>query len=236
MSEGQGGARLTPKSLVGASRYRFCYCWSVHTYAHVVCPSEVTEHSLKELVGAGGFVCLLLAIPVTPLQVCEQSCAALCVLALRKPANSRVIMEGGGAQAALQAMKAHPQEAGVQVGMGNRRRGREPGGQVGREASQQVRGWAEQRVQALFDLAHYHRDPSLQGLLPSQLQCPASPSQPPKTCLTLPAIVLSPVPLVFLHLILPFPNSLFRGILVGGVGWTHRRGPAGIHGSFLAPP
>ncbi|XP_077894027.1 armadillo repeat-containing protein 6 isoform X2 [Ictidomys tridecemlineatus] len=47
-------------------------------------------------------------------QVCEQSCAALCVLALRKPENSRVIMEEGGALAALQAMKAHPQEAGVQ--------------------------------------------------------------------------------------------------------------------------
>ena len=113
-------------------------------------------------------------------------------------------------------MKAHPQEAGVQVGMGNRRRGREPGGQVGQEARQQVLGRAERRVQALFDLAHYHRDPSLQGLLPSRLQCPASPSQPPKMCLTLPAVVLSPVPLVFLHLILPFPNSLFRGILVGG--------------------
>lgn len=47
-------------------------------------------------------------------QVCEQSCAALCVLALRKPENSRVIVEGGGALAALEAMKAHPQEAGVQ--------------------------------------------------------------------------------------------------------------------------
>ncbi|OWK11789.1 ARMC6 [Cervus elaphus hippelaphus] len=47
-------------------------------------------------------------------RVCEQSCAALCVLALRKPANSRVIVEAGGAQAALQAMEAHPQEAGVQ--------------------------------------------------------------------------------------------------------------------------
>uniref|UniRef100_A0A8C8YH29 Armadillo repeat-containing protein 6 n=1 Tax=Prolemur simus TaxID=1328070 RepID=A0A8C8YH29_PROSS len=47
-------------------------------------------------------------------QVCEQSCAALCVLALRKPENSRVIMEGGGALAALRAMKVHPQEAGVQ--------------------------------------------------------------------------------------------------------------------------
>lgn len=48
--------------------------------------------------------------------MCEQSCAALSVLALRKPENSRVIVEGGGALAALEAMKAHPQEAGVQVG------------------------------------------------------------------------------------------------------------------------
>ncbi|XP_007461142.1 PREDICTED: armadillo repeat-containing protein 6 isoform X3 [Lipotes vexillifer] len=47
-------------------------------------------------------------------QVCEQSCAALCVLALRKPENSQIIVEGGGALAALQAMKAHPQEVGVQ--------------------------------------------------------------------------------------------------------------------------
>lgn len=54
-------------------------------------------------------------LPVPHSQVCEQSCAALCVLALRKPENSRVIIEGGGALAALQAMKAHPQEAGVQV-------------------------------------------------------------------------------------------------------------------------
>lgn len=35
-------------------------------------------------------------------------------MTLRKPDNSRVIIEGGGALAALQAMKAHPQEAGVQ--------------------------------------------------------------------------------------------------------------------------
>lgn len=48
--------------------------------------------------------------------MCEQSCAALCVLALRKPENSQVIVEGGGALAALEAMKAHPKEAGVQVG------------------------------------------------------------------------------------------------------------------------
>ncbi|KAK2087785.1 hypothetical protein P7K49_033692 [Saguinus oedipus] len=47
-------------------------------------------------------------------RVCEQSCGALSVLALRKPNNSRIIMEGGGVVAALQAMKAHPQEAGVQ--------------------------------------------------------------------------------------------------------------------------
>lgn len=49
------------------------------------------------------------------LQICEQGCAALCVLALRKPENCSVIMEGGGALAALQAMKAHPREVAVQV-------------------------------------------------------------------------------------------------------------------------
>lgn len=125
-----------------------------------------------------GSVCLLSAVPVASLQVCEQSCAALCVLALRKPANSRIIVEGGGAQAALQAMKAHPQEAGVQVGMGDRRGGQEPGGQVGRRPASRSWGWAERRVQALSGLAHPRRDPSLQGLLPSQ---------PPVSCISIPA-------------------------------------------------
>lgn len=37
------------------------------------------------------------------------------MLALRKPENCKVIMEGGGALAALQAMKAHPREVTVQV-------------------------------------------------------------------------------------------------------------------------
>lgn len=37
------------------------------------------------------------------------------MLALRKPENCSVIMEGGGALAALQAMKAHPREVAVQV-------------------------------------------------------------------------------------------------------------------------
>lgn len=62
----------------------------------------------------------LTASPPVPfyLQVCEQSCAALCMLALRKPENCRVIMEGGGALAALQAMKMHPREVTVQVLMG----------------------------------------------------------------------------------------------------------------------
>lgn len=49
------------------------------------------------------------------MQICEQGCAALCMLALRKPENCNVIMEGGGALAALQAMKAHPREVAVQV-------------------------------------------------------------------------------------------------------------------------
>lgn len=48
-------------------------------------------------------------------QVCEQGCAALCVLALRKPNNCKVIMENGGALAAVQAMKTHPGEVNLQV-------------------------------------------------------------------------------------------------------------------------
>uniref|UniRef100_G1U577 Armadillo repeat containing 6 n=1 Tax=Oryctolagus cuniculus TaxID=9986 RepID=G1U577_RABIT len=69
------------------------------------------------IVRAGGAASIVAAMTrhLASPQVCEQSCAALCVLALRKPENSRVIMEGGGALAALRAMKAHPQEAGVQV-------------------------------------------------------------------------------------------------------------------------
>lgn len=68
------------------------------------------------IVRAGGTEAIVAAMTqhLASPQVCEQSCAALCVLALRKPENSRVIMEGGGALAALQAMKAHPREANVQ--------------------------------------------------------------------------------------------------------------------------
>ncbi|XP_061458057.1 armadillo repeat-containing protein 6 isoform X4 [Rhineura floridana] len=68
------------------------------------------------IVNAGGTDLIVLAMSHhlgSPL-VCEQSCAALCMLALRKPENCRVIMEGGGALAALQAMKMHPREVGVQ--------------------------------------------------------------------------------------------------------------------------
>ncbi|PNI50346.1 ARMC6 isoform 6, partial [Pan troglodytes] len=70
------------------------------------------------IVHAGGTESIVAAMTqhLTSPQVCEQSCAALCFLALRKPDNSRIIVEGGGAVAALQAMKAHPQKAGVQVG------------------------------------------------------------------------------------------------------------------------
>ena len=47
--------------------------------------------------------------------MCEQGCAALSVVALRKPNNCQVIMEEGGALAALLAMKTHPDEVNVQV-------------------------------------------------------------------------------------------------------------------------
>ncbi|XP_048198571.1 armadillo repeat-containing protein 6 isoform X2 [Perognathus longimembris pacificus] len=68
------------------------------------------------IVRAGGPECIMAAMTrhLASPQVCEQSCAALCVLALRKPENSHIIMEHGGALAVLQAMQAHPQEAGVQ--------------------------------------------------------------------------------------------------------------------------
>ncbi|KAJ6664214.1 hypothetical protein lerEdw1_008432 [Lerista edwardsae] len=68
------------------------------------------------IVNVGGTDLIVLAMSrhLGSPQVCEQSCAALCMLALRKPENCRVIMEGGGALAALQAMKTHPREAAVQ--------------------------------------------------------------------------------------------------------------------------
>ncbi|XP_041849581.1 armadillo repeat-containing protein 6 isoform X1 [Melanotaenia boesemani] len=46
--------------------------------------------------------------------VCEQGCACLSVLALRKPNNCKVIMENGGALASLQAMKTHSDVVNVQ--------------------------------------------------------------------------------------------------------------------------
>ncbi|KGL77309.1 Armadillo repeat-containing protein 6 [Tinamus guttatus] len=68
------------------------------------------------IVNAGGTDLIVLAIShhLGNPQICEQGCAALCVLALRKPENCNVIMEGGGALAALQAMKTHPKEVAVQ--------------------------------------------------------------------------------------------------------------------------
>ncbi|XP_043838580.1 armadillo repeat-containing protein 6 isoform X1 [Dromiciops gliroides] len=68
------------------------------------------------IVGAGGtdFIVMAMTRHLSSPQICEQSCAALCMLALRKPDNSRMIVEGGGALAALQAMKTHPKEVSVQ--------------------------------------------------------------------------------------------------------------------------
>ncbi|XP_029469716.1 armadillo repeat-containing protein 6 [Rhinatrema bivittatum] len=68
------------------------------------------------IVNTGGTDLIVLAMNqhISNPQICEQGCAALCMLALRKPENCKVIMEGGGALAALQAMKAHPKEVTVQ--------------------------------------------------------------------------------------------------------------------------
>ncbi|NXH13992.1 ARMC6 protein, partial [Bucco capensis] len=68
------------------------------------------------IVSAGATELIVLAIShhLGNPQICEQGCAALCMLALRKPEHCAAIMEGGGALAALQAMKAHPREVAVQ--------------------------------------------------------------------------------------------------------------------------
>ncbi|XP_034611354.1 armadillo repeat-containing protein 6 [Trachemys scripta elegans] len=68
------------------------------------------------IVNTGGTDLIVLAMShhLASPQICEQGCAALCMLALRKPENCKVIMEGGGALVALQAMKVHPREVAVQ--------------------------------------------------------------------------------------------------------------------------
>lgn len=68
------------------------------------------------IVRAGGTETIVATMTrhLTSPQVCERSCAALSVLALRRPEHCRIIMECGGVQAAVQAMKAHPQEVSVQ--------------------------------------------------------------------------------------------------------------------------
>ncbi|XP_072012317.1 armadillo repeat-containing protein 6 [Engystomops pustulosus] len=68
------------------------------------------------IVSSGGTDLIVLAMTrhLSNAQICDQGCAALAMLALRKPENCKVIMEGGGALGALQAMKAHPKDASVQ--------------------------------------------------------------------------------------------------------------------------
>ncbi|NXO29211.1 ARMC6 protein, partial [Cisticola juncidis] len=64
--------------------------------------------------GATELIVLALSQHLGNAQICEQGCAALCMLALRKPEHCSVIVEGGGALAALQAMRAHPRQGAVQ--------------------------------------------------------------------------------------------------------------------------
>ncbi|XP_061696187.1 armadillo repeat-containing protein 6 [Syngnathoides biaculeatus] len=68
------------------------------------------------VVKAGGVQLIVIALNrhMTISPVCEQGCACLSVLALRKPNNCKVIMEEGGASASVQAMKAHPGVVNVQ--------------------------------------------------------------------------------------------------------------------------
>ncbi|XP_026111785.1 armadillo repeat-containing protein 6-like [Carassius auratus] len=69
------------------------------------------------IVNGGGAELIVMAMNrhMTNAQVCEQGCAALCVLALRKPNNCKVIVECGGALASVQAMKNHPDKVNVQT-------------------------------------------------------------------------------------------------------------------------
>ncbi|CAH2293421.1 armadillo repeat-containing 6 [Pelobates cultripes] len=68
------------------------------------------------IVSTGGTDLIVLALSrhLSNAQICDQGCSALAMLALRKPENCRVIMEGGGVLVALQAMKIHPQSSSVQ--------------------------------------------------------------------------------------------------------------------------
>uniref|UniRef100_A0AAV2JQI2 Armadillo repeat-containing protein 6 n=1 Tax=Knipowitschia caucasica TaxID=637954 RepID=A0AAV2JQI2_KNICA len=72
---------------------------------------------VKDAVAAAGGVQLIVIVMnkhITNASVCEQGCACLSVLALRKPNNCKVIMEEGGTMAAVQAMKTHPNAVNVQ--------------------------------------------------------------------------------------------------------------------------
>nr|XP_020471771.1 armadillo repeat-containing protein 6 [Monopterus albus]XP_020471772.1 armadillo repeat-containing protein 6 [Monopterus albus]XP_020471773.1 armadillo repeat-containing protein 6 [Monopterus albus]XP_020471774.1 armadillo repeat-containing protein 6 [Monopterus albus]XP_020471775.1 armadillo repeat-containing protein 6 [Monopterus albus] len=68
------------------------------------------------VVSAGGVQLIVIAMNrhMSNSAVCEQGCACLSVLALRKPNNCKVIMENEGALAAVQAMKTHADVVNVQ--------------------------------------------------------------------------------------------------------------------------
>ncbi|XP_014867981.1 PREDICTED: armadillo repeat-containing protein 6 [Poecilia mexicana] len=68
------------------------------------------------VVNAGGVDLIVIAMNrhINNPAVCEQACACLSVLALRKPNNCKVIVENGGVIAAVQAMKIHPGSVNVQ--------------------------------------------------------------------------------------------------------------------------
>lgn len=68
------------------------------------------------VVSAGGVQLIVIAMNrhMSNSAVCEQGCACLSVLALRKPNNCKAIMENGGALAAVQAMKTHTDAVNVQ--------------------------------------------------------------------------------------------------------------------------
>ncbi|XP_061587079.1 armadillo repeat-containing protein 6 [Cololabis saira] len=68
------------------------------------------------VVAAGGVELIVIAMNrhMSNPAVCEQACACLSVLALRKPNNCKVIMENGAALTAVQAMNTHSNSVNVQ--------------------------------------------------------------------------------------------------------------------------
>ncbi|XP_077580613.1 armadillo repeat-containing protein 6 isoform X1 [Stigmatopora nigra] len=98
---------------------RFCFLPSQELVRQILSAIRAVagNDDVKDaVVKAGGVQLIVIAVNrhMTVSAVCEQGCACLGVLALRKPINCQVIMEEGGVLAAVQSMKVHPDVLNVQ--------------------------------------------------------------------------------------------------------------------------